>query len=157
MPVRIPLGMLNRHGLVVGATGTGKTRGWAEHLHPERSDRNRRRPGQREQRTAPLRSPTPPPAARRPRRPPPPPGRPPRSAPRPPPPLAPGPRRPPPAVGGRPPGLRAPRPSPRRARRRHSWAQPRSAAPISPRGRARTVRTRRRPRGGPSARGTGRR
>ncbi|AND17311.1 helicase HerA-like domain-containing protein [Rathayibacter tritici] len=26
VPVRIPLGMLNRHGLVVGATGTGKTK-----------------------------------------------------------------------------------------------------------------------------------
>src|SRR6476660_8377521 len=26
VPVRIPLGMLNRHGLVAGATGTGKTR-----------------------------------------------------------------------------------------------------------------------------------
>ena len=25
-PVRIPLGMLNRHGLVAGATGTGKTK-----------------------------------------------------------------------------------------------------------------------------------
>src|SRR5690349_21959895 len=26
VPIRIPLGMLNRHGLVAGATGTGKTR-----------------------------------------------------------------------------------------------------------------------------------
>src|SRR5689334_11757821 len=26
VPVRIPLGMLNRHGLVAGATGTGKTK-----------------------------------------------------------------------------------------------------------------------------------
>src|SRR3954466_6836045 len=26
VPVRIPLAMLNRHGLVAGATGTGKTR-----------------------------------------------------------------------------------------------------------------------------------
>ena len=26
VPVRIPIGMLNRHGLVAGATGTGKTR-----------------------------------------------------------------------------------------------------------------------------------
>src|SRR4029453_14155091 len=25
-PIRIPLGMLNRHGLVAGATGTGKTK-----------------------------------------------------------------------------------------------------------------------------------
>ena len=25
-PVRIPLGMVNRHGLVAGATGTGKTK-----------------------------------------------------------------------------------------------------------------------------------
>src|SRR5690242_6550344 len=25
-PVRVPLGMLNRHGLVAGATGTGKTK-----------------------------------------------------------------------------------------------------------------------------------
>ena len=25
VPIRIPLGMLNRHGLVAGATGTGKT------------------------------------------------------------------------------------------------------------------------------------
>ena len=35
VPVRIPLGMLNRHGLVAGATGTGKTRtlqGLAEQL-----------------------------------------------------------------------------------------------------------------------------
>ena len=26
VPVRIPLGMLNRHGLIAGATGTGKTK-----------------------------------------------------------------------------------------------------------------------------------
>src|SRR5688572_21292238 len=26
VPVRVPLGMLNRHGLVAGATGTGKTK-----------------------------------------------------------------------------------------------------------------------------------
>src|SRR5690349_25175000 len=26
VPIRIPLGMLNRHGLVAGATGTGKTK-----------------------------------------------------------------------------------------------------------------------------------
>ena len=25
VPVRLPLGMMNRHGLVAGATGTGKT------------------------------------------------------------------------------------------------------------------------------------
>jgi DNA helicase HerA-like ATPase len=33
--IRIPLGMMNRHGLVAGATGTGKTRtlqGLAEQL-----------------------------------------------------------------------------------------------------------------------------
>lgn len=26
LPVRIPLGMMNRHGLIAGSTGTGKTR-----------------------------------------------------------------------------------------------------------------------------------
>ena len=26
LPVRIPLGMFNRHGLIAGSTGTGKTR-----------------------------------------------------------------------------------------------------------------------------------